>query len=84
MFLPPTLIQLFKEQVSLTVDPTGAEMEVGCVNIDSENEPAKEDITVSNGAEVQILVDLKQNGPSEGVLPSTNRACPYLYSKIEE
>lgn len=59
-------------------------MEGGCVSIDSEKEPAKEDTTVNSGADVQILVDLKQNGSSEGDLPSTNRACPYLYSKIEE
>lgn len=67
---------LFKEQVSLTVDPRGSEMEGGCVSIDSEKEPAKEDTTVNSGADEQILVDLKQNGLSEGILPSTNRLVP--------
>ena len=78
------LMPLFKEQVSLTVDPRVAEVEGGCVSIDSEKEPTKEDTTVNSGADMQILVDLKQNGSSEGDLPSTNRVCPYLYSKIEE
>ena len=67
---------LFREQESLAVDPRVAEMEGGCVSIDSEKEPAKEDTTVNSGADEQILVDLKQDGLSVGVLPSTNRLVP--------